>query len=489
MLSITCVCIVFCLFMKKLIILLVFVCFIFFVLYKERQSRVPNIFMNYNIDTIDFKTNMDEEFFFHKNFILNNNEDSSEVTTIDFTTFNEKCYISLKIDSTNLSSVLFDTGSDFSLFDINIVNSKRIGRVGSMINTWGKKFSLSEIFIDTIAFGKTVYIPNNEPFRGYMRPLNIIGGEIMKHFVWKIDNLRRKIYFSQDTSVFMCDDCVAVPFVMNKNIPFIKCIVNDREYSVMVDTGNSGFLHIIDESEMNNNQSFSHQESRDSFYCTMSVFDDSYNIFNYGLSENAIRECRTISDIKINDLSFKDEIIEHNKYQSNILGWDFLQRFEFVILDYINQIMYLGPVDELKTFSYMRDIRSYINTTGIMSSFIKPNIITALTDSLIKKGISLGDTIIAVDGAPVTNLELLKAIYSRESAEITVKGETYQRDIILYRKHYISEPDTVMTFGEVSLIPLYKRMSIVHPIIGGRRILYFDWNPPYLMGDYMKIFD
>ena len=432
---------------------------------------------------------MESEFFFRKKIHLFS-KDSSVVDTIDHVTFDEKCYISLKIDSTILPSVLFDTGSDRSLFDINIVNYERMGREDSIINVWGEKIPIKYIYIDTMVLGKTKYIPKNKPFGDYMRSQSIIGGDVLTHFVWKIDNLRRKIYFSQDMTAFLHSDCSAVPFVMNRNTPFIKCIVNGREYSVMIDTGYAGFLHIVDETEVNTQFTLLQEESRDSFFCTVSIFDDMYSIGNYGLSGNLKRFCKTISDIKINDLSFNDEIVDHNVYQNNLLGWDFIQRFEYVILDYINQVLYLGPINEFKSFSYMRDLRGFVNSTGIMSSFSSEQVIISLTDSLKEKGLSLGDTIIAIDGENVTTFEMLKVIYSRESAVITVKNENSEKDYTLHRKRFITEPDTVMTFGEISLIPLYRNMFISHPVSsGGRIVKYYNWKPPFIIGDLVKVFD
>ena len=481
--------------MKKLLIIIALLCVLSFIIvvaiayYKIKIVVKPAIHMESVIDTLSFKTNKESDYFYQKslNIFTNHTSAADTMSLACSSSFNEKCYVSVDIDTTSLLSVLIDTGSDISLFDINLFRTNQIGWKNSIINTWGKKFPIKNIFIDSITLSKTQFIPYNNPFGGYTRSQNIIGGDILKHFVWKIDNIRREIYFSQDTTAFQHEDCVAIPFVMRGNKPFIKCTVNGIIFDVMLDTGYPDFLHINDTTAINFPMRPPQSEPRDSFYFKEYRYDDiNESISNYGLDFDETKICLTISDVQINDISFHNEIIEHNRVVSNLLGWDFIQRFEFIILDYINQVIYLGPDSMHKSFNYLRSSRMYINTTGMMISFSKPHMITVIADSLVEKGLSLLDTIIAIDGKPVTDSVLLKTIFSRDSATITINNG---KNFNIYRRHYFSEPDTVVSYGEMALIPLYRNMEITNNKTGGRIFKYFNWGPPYMTSDTWKIFD
>ena len=462
---------------------------ILIVLYNKKQEIKPTINMPYSIDTLDFRSNTEADFMSKYGYL--NIENSPTFDTIYGSFFSEKYYISIMADTIKLSSIIFDTGSDACIFDINNFDSNRFGKDISLTNVWGDPLPSKELYIDNIVLGKMIYSPNNVPFYGFTIPLNIIGGDILKHFVWKIDNLHRKIYFSQDTSAFSYDDCVAVPFSFNNNAPIIKCYVNGKLYNVKLDTGSPEFLHIVDGTSIDYLSTIPQTEPRDSFFCTTSVHDMMYANIDSLINSVSQREYRTISDINIGNISFNSEIVEHNIFKSNLLGLDFFKRFEYVILDYINQVMYLGPVSELKSFTYMRTLRTHINTIGIHSNIkLKPYTISSITDSLKEAGLSLGDTIIAIDKEPVTNLELLKLFYSRKSATITVKNGNGESNYTLYRSHYLSEPDTVMTYGEIPFFPLYQNMHFFYPMNDDGRVLkYYNWDPPYLIGDKIRIFD
>ena len=411
--------------------------------------------MAYDIDTLEFKTNDGLHL-----FVLN-------ADTFPCWSENEGCLVSVKIDTVNLALVILDTGAGMSLFDVNSIKNKHIGQNINISNTWMNTVSLSEIYIDSIEFGKTtLYKPNNVPFLSHARPQNILGGDVLKHFVWKFDNKHKKIYFSQDTSAFQREDCYAIPFVLEGNRPFIECVVNGKVYDVMVDTGFSDFLHVVDRTAKNNSIFFETGERLDSFIYYTTFFDDKNCISFSGMNFDTVKFCRTISDVKINSLSFENEIVMHNTFSLNMIGWDFFQRFDYVIMDYINQVMYLGSANENKSMAYAHNLRSYINATGIMGSLMDPFIISILKDSLIEKGISLGDTIIALNGGPVSELELRKSVHFRDSLKITVKNANSQRDFTLNRNQFISEPDTVMSYGEMLKIMIYEKIQVNRPDSG-----------------------
>ena len=443
------------------VVFFIIACSLLVVIHNQKQVNEPSIYMPYVIDTVDFKSNMESESYISKHFVLLNNE-SEIIDTFDVASFNEKCYIQVAVDTLNLSSVCFDTGSDPSIFDINIIPSKRSGKERALTNMSGFQIPNEEIYVDKVILGKTELKSNNVPFLGNSLPKNTIGGDILKYFVWKIDNHRRKIYFSRDTSAFIYEDCIAaVPFILINNRPFAKCKVNGSSYDVMLDTGFAGFLHIVDSTSVNKSLLSSYIEPRDSFIFTTSIDDSIRNYSDYGVNYSTRKDFRTISDVKIESISLNNEVIIHNLLTLNILGWDFFQRFEYVIFDYLNLIMYLGPINEFKSFSYVRNLRRYVNTIGFHSIFLKDHcIINSITDSLKEKGLSLGDTIIAIDGTPFSELELLKAIYSKDSVKITIKNGDIESDYKLYREYYISEPDTVITYGEISIIPIYKNRQI-----------------------------
>ena len=451
-------------------------------------NEKPTISMPYNIDTLAFKSFIGSDIirkFGGINFLPPLDPD-----TIYGSFFYERLYISVIADSLNISSMIIDTGSGISTFNTNDfrnINFNKFGKEVLLTNIWGNTFPTKELFIDKLVLGKTIYSPNNVPFSSFAGSPNILGTDVLKHFVWKIDNLRRKIYFSQDISAFSYKDCVAVPFELKNGLPFIKFYVNGKVYDAHIDTGYPNFLHVIDKTSINNSLFMFRAEPRDSFICTALHVDKNNSCVGDPFTK---KEYRTISDVWIENINFKSEIVEHNIVNYNVLGWDFIQRFEYVILDYINQFMYLGPINDLKSFSYMRNLRTYVNSIGVFYELSEPNIVTVISDSLKEVGLSLGDTIIAIDREPVTVLESLKLFYSKKSATITVKNGNGEIDYTLYRKHNFSEPDTVMTYGEIPLFPLYRNMEIQKNDDGSCGIMkYYNWSPPYIIGDRIRIFD
>ena len=46
-------------------------------------------------------------------------------------------------------------------------------------------------------------------------------------------------------------------------------------------------------------------------------------------------------------------------------------------------------------------------------------------------------------------------------------------------------PDIVMTYGEISMVPFCKDISVLHLEGGGRIIKFYNWEKPYYFDDHL----
>ena len=452
----------------------------------EKNENGVSIYMDGLVDSIEFKTTVD--YFIHKEMSFDLPKlGYSKIDTIDCVSFNEGCYIDIIVDTTEISPIIFDTGSGTCIFNENTINYHKKGENRYTENIWGELVPISEVYVDRLKLGNSLIIPNNVAFAGHGNIKNLIGGNLLKHFIWKIDNTKKKIFFTRDPSAFSYTSCTALPFSLDHDRPVIRCTVDNLIYDLVLDTGYQGFLNLSGRPYNN-----IYVQPRDTFKNVKSFSYDSTKIYTYGINEKSINEFFTLSDVGIGTLTLSNELVSHNLAKFNLLGWSFFQRFEFVILDYINQKVYFGPLSDCKTISYLRDIRLYVNTIGIGTTFLPPFIINSLSCSATEMGLSLGDSIVAIDKKPPTPLEMRKVILSKETAVITTKKGGVFTDYKLKRQHHVEEPDTVMSYGEISLLPLYRNMTIEgiskHPKPPTEYTFkYFNWNPPYLAGDTWKL--
>ncbi|WP_106832105.1 hypothetical protein [Parabacteroides pacaensis] len=362
----------------------------------------------------------------------------------------------------------FDTGASCTEFLLPEVHAK-IGKSSYRVNTNEERILIKQLYfeLDTMYLGNTKFVQKGsyvgkDLLHAYDR--NILGSDLFSHFVWKLDHLHQKIYFSQDSAAFSGNHAFSISFTTppKDGRPRVEGTINGKKYLFLLDTGHPGFIHIKDESVQN------------TINWNGGTYIDYLQNNYFFQKEKEDKKQYQIADAAFDKLFFKDEIIEYNQLRYNLIGQDFFKRFEYVIIDYLHHVIHFGPM-RYKSFFYLRKLRENINSIGIeINSFNFPQII-GVSEKMEKAGICLGDTIVKIDGLPVsenpdliafstlenpavppTSLAYLQ--YIKDEAVITIKKNGKEQDFRLQREHYVNEPDTVNSYEGPFLqpYPIYK---------------------------------
>ncbi len=366
----------------------------------------------------------------------------------------------------------FDTGMDRTEFLLSEVHAK-VGKSSYKLNVYNKRVPIKRLYFesDTMYLGNTKFVKKGsyngiDPLHSSNR--NILGSDLFSHFVWKLDHLHQKIYFSQDSAAFSGNHAFSISFTTAKGgCPWIKGTINGKKYPFLLDTGYPGFIHIKDTSVKN------------TINWNSGTFIDYLQNNYFFQKEKEYKKQYQIADVAFDKLFLKDEIIEYNQFRYNLIGQDFFKRFEYVIIDYLHHVIHFGPM-RYKSFFYLRKLRENINSIGIeINSFNFPQIL-GVSEKMEKAGICPGDTIVKIDGLPVsenpdliafstlenpavppTSLAYLQ--YIKDEAVITIKKNGKEQDFRLQREHYVNEPDTVVAYegGFLQIYPIYKSIAPV----------------------------
>ncbi|WP_106832104.1 hypothetical protein [Parabacteroides pacaensis] len=387
----------------------------------------------------------------------------------------------------------FDTGNETTEFLLSSVEPVSFISITSKIDINGEKISRKLIQLDTLSIGHTKYLKRGL-YAGVdslkKSDLSILGNDIYEKFVWKLDHVHQQIYFSQDPKVFTEDYILAVPFAKDMKLASLEATIAGKNYKFILDTGYPEFAHINDSTISNTTNWYS---------CLTYNYLLQYHKPITNESEHSKKQTLCIQDMNIGHLLFNNEIINYNKYPNNLLGRDFCNRFEYIIIDYPNRMIYFGPTYHKSSF-YLHELKRKINTLGIDFSYSKPLKIIGISEEMKKKGLDIGDTIIKINNILVeNNPDLLKGFknlretvlpenslfkihYIDDIVEITVKKENKLKAFTLFRKSYIEEPDTVISYNGAFLesYPIYKEYK---PVLVDSLKLNKGW---YKGGIYIK---
>ena len=231
----------------------------------------------------------------------------------------------------------------------------------------------------------------------------ILGADILRRFVIKIDYRRRKIIF-QDPSTFKIprfDSFIKTNSEFNRYKPYLYLPTalragNTSNLKFLLDTGASLALLMYTSSDS-----------------TLQLPENLIKTYiGFGLGGTLEGYIGRTASLKIGDHELQNVITNFqdisNEYgldttflnnRSGLIGNVVLQRF-YVIIDYIHEVVYLKPNRDFKRkFLFDRSGLSIAATGNNLNHFI---VLTVIKDSPAEQaGIQIGDEIRAVNGVPV----------------------------------------------------------------------------------------
>ena len=393
----------------------------------------------------------------------------------------------------------FDTGADRT-----VINNKIRGiKIGKQYNGWdinGDSFPLDETEMDTLKIGNIKFY-HGRSYRSFpFEYLNgLLGGDLFKNFVWKIDFAAHQMYVAKQIEAFEVNEKDGLPLNFRGNTPVLQCAINGKSLSFAVDFGYSGAIAL----NTRYADSLKIQPDRSiSWFGKLGTTSP----FNNNRDTIPIQARSFMGNISLGDKLVKGELVNVGSFKSNLLGLDFFSRFDHVILDYINGNIYLGKQHYKSTY-FREQISSDINSMGIKISSENPPKISAISSDLKEQNIGFNDTVIALNGEKIYGRALpfympettnqkatiyndgisidtvlqvrkvskLKRILSnfynkQDTATVTIKRGDSHSDIHLVRNyHYTSMPDTLQSF-EWSMSHFdknnYKKLYTLRDTIG-----------------------
>ena len=318
-----------------------------------------------------------------------------EVVRIPLRIENERFFSYVVVESDTVRMII-DTGSTMSLFNYESAVRTRMRTQA----TGGGGFSgfLPIGKVHTMQWGglKIGSLPVAQ------ESINIIGDDILRHFIVQFDNENQEIVLTQNASLIEKRG-IRVPFSRGDggNRVDVSLSLNGKEGVFLLDTGYTGELRV------------------DSVFFYSSGLSDLENVRWRGylggslfMPESLRREgvlYMAIVRHELGGMIFDNAIVTRCiRWHSNVFGFVFLQRFRTFTIDYINGYVYL-ELPEGTTFSddnvietvppaYSTLLRRKINSFGIRFHHRADasTVSSLLKDDAFAK-IEIGDTLVGIN--------------------------------------------------------------------------------------------
>lgn len=410
-----------------------------------------------------------------------------KVDTIYFKMQRDGILCGVKINNTAYDFI-FDTGASNTYLNDKVEYDKVLGKMrfkdSRGIIRSGKRVMLERFMLNNTLF----YQFHTYNYSSALVKDGIIGGDILKKMAWKLNFLNNTITFSSEVQNLKPVG-KGIMLSLKKNLPYVKLTVNKDTIEFLVDTGFTGFIKANIKEEMIYGPSMKGTIK----WIELSPYSNPFSG-----SKKYVDTCYySIENISIGSKDLKNEIIRYsNSSKSNLLGMDFFRRFEYVIFDYPNKKLYLGPIG-FKSYDYVEKFKSRINTIGFQLQDSPVHTVIAVSDKLIEqKSLNIGDTVLEVNHTSITSrpdkfyqdeLKKINGGYSfapsqwnklnvqlycnLDSITIRVKHNSSYRDIRLNRQYNFSHiPDTVQINYTWQLPPLIP--GDIGPEFGKEKLLF-----------------
>jgi hypothetical protein len=360
----------------------------------------------------------------------------SLVDTIPFTLPFVNCVILEAYINEQPLSLLFDTGAENTLINSTIPSKKVSADTVFIRDVFDQHHPSLNVLLDTLQIGGLKVIKMDSYLQRDLNLDGIIGGDIIKDFVWKIDFYNQKMLVTKDVSNFNPKND-GIPFIKKGTNIYLLCKINGLSIPLLLDTGHDGFISINQKKMAAHPKVYTDPvfwEDNSALHSGNPFASKSYHPFmdtTYYLKGN----------IQVGDRFLPHEIIKIHKKSNNYIGMDFLKRFDHVIIDYPNQKIYLGEMQD-KTLDFFRTSLLRLNSKGVIlqpsDSLVK---IIGITNEAKKLGLNYSDTVISIDHIPIQNRDssfyVSKSKVHQEISYFEFTASEFHK--LIHKFHFISD--------------------------------------------------
>ena len=235
--------------------------------------------------------------------------------------------------------------------------------------------------------------------------LNLIGDNILRHFIVQFDSQNQEIVLTQNPTLIEKRG-IRVSFSRGRrnSAVIVTLSLNGKEGDFLLDTGYTGELRV----------------GADFFYSSglsdlknvkwRGRFGGAVFMPDYRRSEMILY--RTTADSQLGERVFENTIVAHcPNWHVNVIGVAFLQRFRTVTIDYLNEYVYFELPEDNSFISFSDNpievapvaslgfVFNSINSFGVEILRSYPYTIRRLRKNSVfaEKGIDVGDTLVGIN--------------------------------------------------------------------------------------------
>ncbi len=259
----------------------------------------------------------------------------------------------------------------------------------------------------------------------------IIGSNLMRHALWKIDYQNQKIVFTDALENFEINkNYNTIPFRSNvQGTPLVDLTLDGiRIENVTFDTGSNGKIDVL----YRYLQPLRETKKNTGLDETFSTGSGTYGVGGNSIADTTFYA--KVEQTKIGDITLENKILEFRK-ESDIIGNEFLSNYD-VILDWVNKNIYLKQVKDyqytsINEFGFdlvMRDQGVYI--------------CCLYDDKEANENLRIGDKILEINGLDFNNMSLMCEKFvnkdwdykAKQTIHLKVERDAKIIDVVLNKK-------------------------------------------------------
>ncbi|SMO70780.1 hypothetical protein SAMN06265379_105168 [Saccharicrinis carchari] len=258
----------------------------------------------------------------------------------------------------------------------------------------------------------------------------IIGGDLLRNFCVKIDNVRKKIMLAKSSGAFEPEgECI--PFDLQYNCIYFAETLAGKKDTFLFDSGYSGEINIgtpsahLEDKVKDDNQIW---------------IDGSIGLFS--TKSNPLKDSVVcvLANFSLGDKKIAHTIVAYNNgVNYNLIGTVFIRRFASITIDYPASIIWFTFPDDIDfvKFSgkrvkdvpaaYLNLFYKRINSLGMQLNKSVPFTIHALQYRQAYENIQAGDTLVGIDNMLFNEATMDKIIETDSRTKFYVEEDTIRQ--------------------------------------------------------------